>query len=200
MTTTPNTNPQAALAKLQRGLTALRLEVPEAVADSMKAIGDDVVAAFASLTEQRDQLEVQLAGCLTVAEGCTAPDLVAKKGDYGWSPAYEETLRLRRHYNRTRAERPRICIVLDELLNAQAVPEGQSPALECQIMVRGQGAFAGVIAATDTMAVYKMMTPGKNTRNEPVMVEVFLAADDIIGVAIHRPDTKPSGIWTPPPR
>ena len=51
---------------------------------------------------QVEQLQVQIAGCLTAAEGATDPEQVAKRGDYGWSEAYEQTLQLRRHRDRLR--------------------------------------------------------------------------------------------------
>ena len=41
-----------------------------------------------------EQLQVQLAGCLIAAEGATKDP--AKQGDYGWSPAYQAVLDLRR--------------------------------------------------------------------------------------------------------
>lgn len=44
-----------------------------------------------------EQLQVQLAGCLTAAEGATKSP--AKIGDYGWSLAYEKTLLLRRAFD-----------------------------------------------------------------------------------------------------
>ncbi len=42
------------------------------------------------------QLAVQLAGCLAAAEGHILNPV--KKGDYGWSPAYQAVLDLRREY------------------------------------------------------------------------------------------------------
>lgn len=52
--------------------------------------------------ERLEQTEVQLAGCMTAASGWsqTKP---AVKGDYGWSPAYEEVLQLRRHFDECRS-------------------------------------------------------------------------------------------------
>ena len=47
----------------------------------------------AAMQEEVDQLRVQLAGCLTAAEGGT--NNPAKQGDYGWSLAYQRTLELR---------------------------------------------------------------------------------------------------------
>lgn len=47
------------------------------------------------LQDQKEQLQVQLAGCLMAAEGNSE----AKEGDYGWSPAYQAVVELRRKYN-----------------------------------------------------------------------------------------------------
>ncbi len=47
-----------------------------------------------------EQLQVQLAGCLTAAEGGVSDDVVAKPGDYGWSQAYQAVVDLRRKYEK----------------------------------------------------------------------------------------------------
>jgi len=51
-----------------------------------------------ALREEVEQLRVQLAGCLTAAEGwgqkCYA-------GDYGWSPAYQAVIELRKLYEKS---------------------------------------------------------------------------------------------------
>jgi hypothetical protein len=49
------------------------------------------------LKDEIDQLDVQLAGCLVAADGGTNDP--AKKGSYGWSPAYQAVLDLRRKYD-----------------------------------------------------------------------------------------------------
>ena len=49
------------------------------------------------LKEEISQLDVKLAGCLVAAEGATQD--VAEKGGYGWSPAYQAVLDLRRAYD-----------------------------------------------------------------------------------------------------
>lgn len=54
--------------------------------------------------DELDRLRVQLAGCLTAAEGHTADP--AKQGDYGWSPAYQAVLELRVKFDRLDAETP----------------------------------------------------------------------------------------------
>lgn len=55
---------------------------------------------LASLREQVEQLQIQLAGCSTAAEGFTKD--VAKPGDWGWSPSYQDVLKLRRKYDALR--------------------------------------------------------------------------------------------------
>jgi GrpB-like predicted nucleotidyltransferase (UPF0157 family) len=53
----------------------------------------------AALREEVEQLRVQLAGCGVAALGGTAKrTAVVEKGDYGWSPAYQDVLELRRKY------------------------------------------------------------------------------------------------------
>lgn len=47
------------------------------------------------------QLEVQLAGCSVAALG-GSPQAV--KGDYGWSPAYQDVIELRRLYEEALVE------------------------------------------------------------------------------------------------
>jgi hypothetical protein len=48
------------------------------------------------LFKQIEQLGIQLAGCSTAAAGWNQEP--AKQGDYGWSPAYQDVLDLRRKY------------------------------------------------------------------------------------------------------
>lgn len=57
-------------------------------------------------TEREEQLQVQLAGCSTAALGLTKDP--AKRGDYGWSPAYEDVLKLRRAFDRMAAKIERL--------------------------------------------------------------------------------------------
>ena len=51
------------------------------------------------LNEEIEHLRVQLAGCLTAAEGGTSDPVVAYEGQYGWSPAYQAVLDLRRKFD-----------------------------------------------------------------------------------------------------
>lgn len=65
------------------------------VDEGWKGIEERVKAAENDL----EQLRVQLAGCGVAALGGTSEPVVAKKGDYGWSPAYQDTLDLRLKYD-----------------------------------------------------------------------------------------------------
>lgn len=49
------------------------------------------------LKDEVEQLTVQLAGCLVAADGGTKDP--AKKGSYGWSPAYQAVLDLRTKFD-----------------------------------------------------------------------------------------------------
>lgn len=49
--------------------------------------------------DEAEQARVQLAGCLTIAEGIY-PDPAVTNDDYGWSRAYEKTHLLRRAFDR----------------------------------------------------------------------------------------------------
>ena len=51
----------------------------------------------AELREENEQLTIQLAACMTAALGWNSKP--AKKGSYGWSPAYQDVLNLRRKYD-----------------------------------------------------------------------------------------------------
>lgn len=52
--------------------------------------------------EHNEQLTVQLAGCSTAASGWSQRD-PAKRGDYGWSPAYQDVLELRQRFDAQQA-------------------------------------------------------------------------------------------------
>lgn len=52
-----------------------------------------------SYKSECEQLGVQLAGCMTAALGWNQKK-PAKRGDYGWSPAYQDVLNLRRNFDR----------------------------------------------------------------------------------------------------
>lgn len=58
---------------------------------------DRVRDALKSTQAEVEQLRVQLAGCSVAALGGTNDP--AKKGDWGWSPAYQDVLDLRLKYD-----------------------------------------------------------------------------------------------------
>jgi hypothetical protein len=60
------------------------------------------------LLHKVDKLRVQLAGCAVAAQGGIRGNLVAKKGAYGWSPAYQDVLNLRRKYEKLKKAMGRI--------------------------------------------------------------------------------------------
>jgi len=54
-------------------------------------------------TLEIEQLRVQLAGCSVAALGGTKD--IAKQGDYGWSPTYQDVLDLRLKYDKLNEEK-----------------------------------------------------------------------------------------------
>ena len=78
------------------------LIIPVSVMLSWERQWDQVVSVHA-LKAQNDQLQVQLAGCLTAAEG--QGDRI-KEGSFGWSPAYQAVINLREKCDE-RKDRPK---------------------------------------------------------------------------------------------
>lgn len=80
-------------------------EAPEAAEPSTSPVTvEQLLAELAVERDTSEQLRVQLAGCLTAAEGCLSEDV--KEGSYGWSLAFEKTRELRRDYDLLRAQLP----------------------------------------------------------------------------------------------
>ena len=65
------------------------------------------------ITDEVDQLRVQLAGVSVAALGGTSEPVIAKEGDYGWSVAYQDTLDLRRKFDQAREALERIESICD---------------------------------------------------------------------------------------
>lgn len=66
-------------------------ELPEKNQNAWRAVAD----ALGAREDVGEQVLVQLAGCGVAALGGTSDPQVAKPGDYGWSPAYGDVLKLR---------------------------------------------------------------------------------------------------------
>jgi regulator of replication initiation timing len=84
-------------------------EENEGVGDSIELLKAENASLRAKLDEYRDraeQEEVQLAGVSTAAMGYTYD--VAVRGDYGWHPAYQDTLDLRIKYDKLVAKLERL--------------------------------------------------------------------------------------------
>jgi hypothetical protein len=74
--------------------------------DTTSGVIDQLNNALAGRDNQIEQLRVQLAGCLTAAEGGTWPESTAEPGQYGYSLAYEKVLLLRRAYDKLSPQSP----------------------------------------------------------------------------------------------
>jgi hypothetical protein len=59
-----------------------------------------MIIKLANQCNQCEQHRVQLAGVGVAALGGTKPSMIAKKFSYGWSPAYQDTLNLRKKYDK----------------------------------------------------------------------------------------------------
>ncbi len=73
------------------------------MAAELKAVAEPLNAQ--PPVDEVEQLRVQLAGVLTAADGATLNPAV--QGQYGWSPAYQAVLELRRRYDALLAESKR---------------------------------------------------------------------------------------------
>lgn len=71
-------------------------EIPEWEKELYRQLGESV---FEKAHKEVEQLQVQLNGCLSAAEGGTFDPVVAKPGAYGWSPAYQRVVDLRKNYD-----------------------------------------------------------------------------------------------------
>ncbi len=77
--------------------------------DDARRWGSEAVRSRDEARRQVEQLQVQLAECAVAAAGGTSPAVVAKQGEYGWSPAYQAVLDLRRQFEVMLLERDEAC-------------------------------------------------------------------------------------------
>jgi hypothetical protein len=79
-----------------------------------------------------EQVRVQLAGCLTAAEGSTKD--VAVSGQYGWSLAYQRTLDLYASFQRVTEENERL-----KLVEAAAKSRDEANEVSLDLLQRTKG-------------------------------------------------------------
>lgn len=60
----------------------------------------DVLTAYTRLENDRDRLEMQLAGCGVAALGWSQGELSAKPGDYAYSVSYGDVVKLRDEFEK----------------------------------------------------------------------------------------------------
>lgn len=81
------------------------------------------------LLAEVDQLRVQLAGCATAAQGHIHTEgAIAHVGDYGWSPAYQDVVELRKLYEKTLEEREALLTAIRAAMSELGVPQPDYPA------------------------------------------------------------------------
>jgi hypothetical protein len=63
------------------------------------SIANSALPGNLSRFDEAERLTVSLAGCSVAALGGTKPEVVAKRTDWAWTPAYQDVLDLRRKYD-----------------------------------------------------------------------------------------------------
>lgn len=101
------------------------------------------------LQSQVEQLQVQLAGCATAAQGATNEP--AKPGDYGWSQSYQDVLDLRLKYDEFLKMRPVTSI---DFLDSEAKKQGF-------VLMPAEVPFEFLKTELDKLGYYPMPKRGK---------------------------------------
>ncbi len=70
----------------------------------IELVESSVTDRLRAAQKEIERLRSQLAECSIIAKGGVDDDQVAKKGDYTWSPEYEDVLKLRRIIDRVEAQ------------------------------------------------------------------------------------------------
>jgi hypothetical protein len=91
------------IARLEELLTSTRAQTENFLQEKERLKTDlaELEKRCEQVAANAEQTVVQLAGCSVAAHGGTGV-VAAHKGDYGWSPAYEDVRRLYEMYDRTR--------------------------------------------------------------------------------------------------
>lgn len=88
-------------------------------------------------------------------------------------------------------------VINEALFNAAPTDvEMTPPRIECQIVLKGGYAMAGVLTTTpeDTL---RLLAPGKKAGGGEVMVDHYFAYDDVLTIAIGREIPRPSFLIKP---